>query len=111
MLHTLDAAARAYGEPVPVERQGPVIASTEYVRSYWRMIRQGSPDHYGSAEATTVSAAATFGHALSRFFEVRPPHVEGMPRSRSLARKRRDRPRKTRAGRQSSAITSTTEAR
>jgi pyruvate dehydrogenase E1 component len=69
MLHPIDEQRVAYVERCLSERHGPVIASTDYVRSYPDLIRQWVPDHY-RVLGTDGFGRSDFRHALRRFFEV-----------------------------------------
>jgi pyruvate dehydrogenase E1 component len=69
MLHPLEEQRVAYVEQCLSVRHGPVIASTDYVRSYADQIRQWVPDHY-RVLGTDGFGRSDFRHALRRFFEI-----------------------------------------
>jgi pyruvate dehydrogenase E1 component len=69
MLHPLEHQRVAYVEQCLSKRHGPVIASTDYVRSYADLIRQWVPDHY-RVLGTDGFGRSDFRDALRRFFEV-----------------------------------------
>ncbi len=69
MLHPLEDPRRAYVAECLGETGGPVIASTDYVRTFADQIRQWVPGRY-TVLGTDGFGRSDFRSALRRFFEV-----------------------------------------
>ncbi|MBV8711629.1 MAG: hypothetical protein JOY56_07605 [Solirubrobacterales bacterium] len=69
MLHLLEDARRAYVTEQLEGREGPVIASTDYIRAYPDQIRQWVPGRY-RVLGTDGFGRSDSRRALRRFFEV-----------------------------------------
>jgi pyruvate dehydrogenase E1 component len=68
LLHPLEDARRAYVAE-QLEGRGPVVASTDYIRTYADQIRQWVPGHY-RVLGTDGFGRSDSRQALRRFFEV-----------------------------------------
>ncbi|HLJ03288.1 MAG TPA: pyruvate dehydrogenase (acetyl-transferring), homodimeric type [Solirubrobacteraceae bacterium] len=69
MLHPLDPPRRAYVTQCLQDRQGPTVASTDYIRTYADQIRQWVPRRY-VVLGTDGFGRSDMRQALRRFFEV-----------------------------------------
>ncbi|HWE10682.1 MAG TPA: pyruvate dehydrogenase (acetyl-transferring), homodimeric type [Solirubrobacteraceae bacterium] len=69
MLHPLDEARGAYVTECLSARSGPVVASTDYMRTFADQIRQWVPGRY-RVLGTDGFGRSDFRRALRRFFEV-----------------------------------------
>lgn len=69
MLHPTAAPRRAYVSERLSEQSGPVIASTDYIRTYADQIRQWVPGRY-RVLGTDGYGRSDFRRALRRFFEI-----------------------------------------
>jgi pyruvate dehydrogenase E1 component len=69
MLHPLEEARRAYVTEQLEARGGPVVASTDYIRTFADQIRQWVPGRY-RVLGTDGFGRSDFRSALRRFFEV-----------------------------------------
>ena len=69
MLHPLDEPRRAYVAECLAEHEGPVVASTDYIRTFADQIRQWVPGRY-RVLGTDGYGRSDFRQALRRFFEV-----------------------------------------
>jgi pyruvate dehydrogenase E1 component len=69
MLHPLEEPRHAYVSSCLGNREGPVIASTDYIRAFADQIRQWVPGSY-RVLGTDGFGRSDFRHALRRFFEV-----------------------------------------
>jgi pyruvate dehydrogenase E1 component len=69
MLHPLEEPRRAYVSETLTGRDGPVIASTDYIRTFADQIRQWVPGRY-RVLGTDGFGRSDFRKALRRFFEV-----------------------------------------
>ncbi len=69
MLHPLEEPRRAYVTEQLSSREGPVVASTDYLRAYPDQIRQWVPGSY-RALGTDGFGRSDSRRALRRFFEV-----------------------------------------
>jgi len=69
MLHPLEGARRAYVTEQLEARGGPVVASTDYIRTFADQIRQWVPGRY-RVLGTDGFGRSDFRTALRRFFEV-----------------------------------------
>jgi pyruvate dehydrogenase E1 component len=69
MLHPTAAPRRAYVSEQLSEQSGPVIASTDYIRTYADQIRQWVPERY-RVLGTDGYGRSDFRRALRRFFEI-----------------------------------------
>jgi pyruvate dehydrogenase E1 component len=69
MLHPLEDPRRAYVTECLAEREGPVVASTDYIRAYPDQIRQWVPRRY-RVLGTDGFGRSDSRKALRRFFEV-----------------------------------------
>jgi len=69
MLHPLEGARRAYVTEQLEARGGPVVASTDYIRTFADQIRQWVPGRY-RVLGTDGFGRSDFRSALRRFFEV-----------------------------------------
>jgi len=69
MLHPVSDARRAYVTERLAEPEGPVIASTDYIRAYADQIRQWVPGRYRVLGTDGYGRSDT-RRALRRFFEV-----------------------------------------
>jgi pyruvate dehydrogenase E1 component len=69
MLHPLEEARRAYVTEQLEARGGPVVASTDYIRTFADQIRQWVPGRY-RVLGTDGFGRSDFRTALRRFFEV-----------------------------------------
>jgi pyruvate dehydrogenase E1 component len=69
MLHPQSEARRAYVTEQLADREGPVVASTDYIRAYADQIRQWVPRRY-RVLGTDGFGRSDFRSALRRFFEV-----------------------------------------
>jgi pyruvate dehydrogenase E1 component len=73
-LHPLSDARVPYVTRVLSERRGPVIASTDYIRTLPEMVRRWVPGRY-HVLGTDGYGRSDFRRALRRFFEVDRAHV------------------------------------
>jgi pyruvate dehydrogenase E1 component len=69
MLHPLEEPRRAYVSQCLDGHDGPVIASTDYIRTFADQIRQWVPGRY-TVLGTDGFGRSDFRSALRRFFEV-----------------------------------------
>ena len=69
MLHPLDEPHRAYVSECLAEHEGPVVASTDYIRTFADQIRQWVPSRY-RVLGTDGYGRSDFRQVLRRFFEV-----------------------------------------
>jgi pyruvate dehydrogenase E1 component len=69
MLHPTEEPRRPYVAQALAERQGPVVASTDYLRALADQIRQWVPGSY-TVLGTDGYGRSDFRRALRRFFEV-----------------------------------------
>jgi pyruvate dehydrogenase E1 component len=69
MLHPLEEPRQAYVASALADLEGPVIASTDYIRAYADQIRQWVPGRY-SVLGTDGFGRSDTRAALRRFFEV-----------------------------------------
>ncbi|MGB8876581.1 MAG: pyruvate dehydrogenase (acetyl-transferring), homodimeric type [Solirubrobacteraceae bacterium] len=69
MLHPLEEPRQAYAASCLSDREGPVIASTDYIRAFADQIRQWVPGSY-RVLGTDGFGRSDFRHALRRFFEI-----------------------------------------
>jgi pyruvate dehydrogenase E1 component len=69
MLHPLEEARQAYVTSTLADREGPVIASTDYIRAFADQIRQWVPRSYRVLGTDGFGRSDSRG-ALRRFFEV-----------------------------------------
>jgi pyruvate dehydrogenase E1 component len=69
MLHPKEEPRQAYVAQCLAERQGPVVASTDYIRTFADQIRQWVPGRY-RVLGTDGFGRSDFRRALRRFFEV-----------------------------------------
>jgi pyruvate dehydrogenase E1 component len=69
MLHPIGEPHEAYVTSCLSEREGPVVASTDYIRAFADQIRQWVPGRY-RVLGTDGFGRSDFRHALRRFFEV-----------------------------------------
>jgi pyruvate dehydrogenase E1 component len=69
MLHPLEEPRQAYVSACFGDRQGPVVASTDYIRAFADQIRQWVPGRY-RVLGTDGFGRSDFRRALRRFFEV-----------------------------------------
>jgi pyruvate dehydrogenase E1 component len=69
MLHPLEEARRSYVAEQLGDRGGPVVASTDYIRTFADQIRQWVPGRY-RVLGTDGFGRSDFRTALRRFFEV-----------------------------------------
>jgi pyruvate dehydrogenase E1 component len=69
MLHPLEEPRQAYLTSCLGDRQGPVVASTDYIRAFADQIRQWVPGRY-RVLGTDGFGRSDFRQALRRFFEV-----------------------------------------
>jgi pyruvate dehydrogenase E1 component len=74
MLHPLEEARRPYVAECLESRDGPVVASTDYLRAFPDQIRQWVPRRY-SALGTDGFGRSDSRSALRRFFEVNRHYV------------------------------------
>jgi len=83
MLHPLSEPRRAYVSECLGERDGPVVASTDYIRAFADQIRQWVPGRY-RVLGTDGFGRSDFRRSLRRFFEV-DRHYVTIAALRSLA--------------------------
>ncbi len=83
MLHPLEEPRRAYVTECLAGRRGPVIASTDYIRTFADQIRQWVPGSY-RVLGTDGYGRSDYRSALRRFFEV-DRHYVTVAALRSLA--------------------------
>jgi pyruvate dehydrogenase E1 component len=69
MLHPVSEPRRAYVAECLAEREGPVVASTDYIRTFADQIRQWVPGTY-HVLGTDGFGRSDYRRALRRFFEV-----------------------------------------
>jgi pyruvate dehydrogenase E1 component len=69
MLHPVSEPRRAYVAECLAEREGPVVASTDYIRTFADQIRQWVPGTY-QVLGTDGFGRSDYRRALRRFFEV-----------------------------------------
>jgi pyruvate dehydrogenase E1 component len=69
MLHPTSEPRRAYVSERLGEREGPVVASTDYIRAFADQIRQWVPGRY-RVLGTDGFGRSDYRRALRRFFEV-----------------------------------------
>jgi pyruvate dehydrogenase E1 component len=69
MLHPVDQPRRAYVSECLAGREGPVVASTDYIRAFADQIRQWVPGAY-HVLGTDGYGRSDFRKALRKFFEV-----------------------------------------
>jgi pyruvate dehydrogenase E1 component len=69
MLHPLEEPHQAYVTSMLADREGPVIASTDYIRAFADQIRQWVPRAY-RVLGTDGFGRSDSRRALRRFFEV-----------------------------------------
>jgi pyruvate dehydrogenase E1 component len=69
MLHPLESPRRAFVTECLADRPGPVVASTDYIRTFADQIRQWVPGRY-RVLGTDGFGRSDFREALRRFFEV-----------------------------------------
>jgi pyruvate dehydrogenase E1 component len=69
MLHPLEDRRRAYVTEQLASREGPVVASTDYLRAFADQIRQWVPGSY-RVLGTDGFGRSDYRQALRRFFEV-----------------------------------------
>ncbi|MGB0098212.1 MAG: pyruvate dehydrogenase (acetyl-transferring), homodimeric type [Solirubrobacteraceae bacterium] len=69
MLHPVDEPRRAYVSECLAGQDGPVVASTDYIRSFADQIRQWVPGRY-RVLGTDGYGRSDFRRALRKFFEV-----------------------------------------
>jgi pyruvate dehydrogenase E1 component len=69
MLHPIESPRPAYVTSCLGEREGPVVASTDYIRTFADQIRQWVPGRY-RVLGTDGFGRSDFRHALRQFFEV-----------------------------------------
>jgi pyruvate dehydrogenase E1 component len=69
MLHPLEESRQAYVTSCLDGREGPVVASTDYIRAFADQIRQWVPGRY-RVLGTDGFGRSDFRQALRRFFEV-----------------------------------------
>jgi pyruvate dehydrogenase E1 component len=69
MLHPLEEPRRSYVASCLGDRDGPVVASTDYIRAFADQIRQWVPGSY-RVLGTDGFGRSDFRHALRQFFEV-----------------------------------------
>ncbi len=74
MLHPLEELRRPYVAECFDGRQGPVIASTDYIRAFAEQIRQWVPNRY-TVLGTDGFGRSDFRSALRHFFEVDRQYV------------------------------------
>jgi pyruvate dehydrogenase E1 component len=74
MLHPVDEPRRAYVSGCLAGQDGPVVASTDYIRSFADQIRQWVPGRY-RVLGTDGYGRSDFRRALRRFFEVGRDYV------------------------------------
>ena len=96
MLHPTSDPRRAYVAEQLGAREGPVVASTDWIRAYPDQIRQWVPGRY-RVLGTDGYGRSDFRRALRRFFEVDRHYVDG--RGPVGARRRGDRRPAARTGR------------
>jgi pyruvate dehydrogenase E1 component len=73
-LHPTEEPRRAYVEEILAETEGPVVAATDYMRSFADQIRPWLPRSY-TALGTDGFGRSDYRVALRRFFEVDRHHV------------------------------------
>jgi pyruvate dehydrogenase E1 component len=83
MLHPLSEPRRTYVAERLAEREGPVVASTDYIRAFADQIRQWVPGRY-RVLGTDGFGRSDLRSALRRFFEV-DRHYVAVAALRSLA--------------------------
>jgi len=69
MLHPLQPRRRPYVAECLEQRQGPVVASTDYLRAFADQIRQWVPGRYRTL-GTDGFGRSDYRRALRRFFEI-----------------------------------------
>jgi pyruvate dehydrogenase E1 component len=74
MLHPASEPRQAYVSECLGDREGPVVASTDYIRTFADQIRQWVPGTY-HVLGTDGYGRSDFRRALRRFFEVDRHHV------------------------------------
>jgi pyruvate dehydrogenase E1 component len=74
MLHPLEQPREAYVASCLADREGPVVASTDYIRAFADQIRQWVPGHYRVLGTDGFGRSDTRA-ALRSFFEVNPGHM------------------------------------
>jgi pyruvate dehydrogenase E1 component len=92
MLHPLEEPRQAYVASALADLEGPVIASTDYIRAYADQIRQWVPGRY-SVLGTDGFGRSDTRAALRRFFEVDRHYVvvaalKALADERAIDRKR-----------------------